>query len=562
MNIFDIATQAGLVYDRTLHSTLSLPYSGFDSIKIAQNDIATADVINNAFSKLYTNYLQLYRFTNIASNVIPISAVSFVNSPVQGDIVAITGVLNASVSPNYYVFFASTGTDIIALTADIAFTSVNIVASINTTASFSNISFVDVRKLIVDLPNNTLFVLDREANLIHKYNISGFTTNDRILKNKFVYLKSMGGIGGYDDSNFFNSPESFALSNSYLYIIDSGNSCIKVFDSEFNWVTTYRLFRDFYHNYPIDIATDNNNFYILTENSKLLTYTNTFVESTITDLPVLSGSGEIYESIVTSNSDSEIFYLISNTNVYKKFYTDITGLIGYYLFYRYGIDINNNVDQTIKAFATVASNETRDKNIVFSTINDTNTLGLYDDSINLVSNLVTDQFDIYSLSSINIGYDEYVQNWVFNKSIAKMIVNHIRLRNLIISRFLYEPDDAGTILLQGQRYLTPYELSTITYDQSITNFIGCNEIFQNNIINRELESIYTLQTSILDLLKADVQYAPNIEKPVVLGIESAEHAIIGGTAYSGVSGISATIQLSGNYVVAQQVALSAQPIVA
>jgi hypothetical protein len=80
MNIANIASQFGTIYDRTLHTTLTLPYSGFESIAIAQNDVVTASVINAAFSKLYNNFIQLYRYSNIASDVIPISSIGFIGS--------------------------------------------------------------------------------------------------------------------------------------------------------------------------------------------------------------------------------------------------------------------------------------------------------------------------------------------------------------------------------------------------------------------------------------------------------------------------------------------------
>ena len=80
MNIANVASQVGTIYDRTLHTALTLPYSRFEEIAIAQNDIATASVINSALEKLYANYIQLYRYSNVASNVIPISSIAFIGA--------------------------------------------------------------------------------------------------------------------------------------------------------------------------------------------------------------------------------------------------------------------------------------------------------------------------------------------------------------------------------------------------------------------------------------------------------------------------------------------------
>jgi hypothetical protein len=110
------------------------------------------------------------------------------------------------------------------------------------------------------------------------------------------------------------------------------------------------------------------------------------------------------------------------------------------------------------------------------------------------------------LDSITIDKEEYLQNWVINKSISKLLMNHMRLRDNISSKFLYDQTTiAGDTLLAGTRYLLPNEITSIQFNQDITNFIGANEIFQNNIINRPFENILNIQTNLLSALAADVR---------------------------------------------------------
>ena len=266
----------------------------------------------------------------------------------------------------------------------------------------------------------------------------------------------------------------------------------------------------FNNNYPIDISADGiGNIYVLT-NNMLIGYNSTFTSSTATTLPVLPDD-EYYQSITTSTTNADIFYLVTNKNVYKKFYSSIQDTIGSYLFYRFNV-----VSENIKAFTSVINTQGNDNNVIFSTYNNAGKFGVYFDNINLDTVLVTDNFDVYPLSSLQINTDEYVQNWVFNKSLAKLIINHTRLRNLIYSKFLYEPDANRTLIFQGTRYLTPTEVNNVTFDQDMVNFIGCNEIFQNTILNRCLKVIFDAQVSIFNTLQLDVRVAPDLNIPIYI----------------------------------------------
>jgi hypothetical protein len=95
---------------------------------------------------------------------------------------------------------------------------------------------------------------------------------------------------------------------------------------------------------------------------------------------------------------------------------------------------------------------------------------------------------------------------VFNKTISKLLINHMRLRDSIDCKLLYKKDTtSGDLILTDIRYSLPDETKTIYFDQDITRFIGLNEIFQNNIVNRPFEYIYDIQVKLLDILKAEIQ---------------------------------------------------------
>jgi hypothetical protein len=476
--------------------------------------VTTAQIESASFN-VYTPTTTLKWYTtsdfSSSSQFLPLATTQYAN---LDNIITTAGRINSSVSPNKYVVFASTGTDIIALTGDVDLNNVSVALSTNTVADFSEVYFAGIKKLVLDPNTNYLYALDRVSSLIHCFDATGFLTDDNILANKLVYIKSMGGVGDYDAAHLFNNPESLTIFNSNLYVLDSGNSCIKQYDTKLNWITTHRLFRDFSNNYPIDLTTNiNGDIYVLTDTNKILQYkNNNFNAGIVNTLNTLSDN-ERYQSITTSIADQHIFYLTTNLNVYKKFFSSINDTIGKYLFYRFNVAS----EETIKCFTSfINSVDGSDTNLVFSTYNGSGKFGLYYDNINLDSVLVTKNFDVYPLSAIQTNADEYLQNWVFNKSISKLMINHTRFRNLVYSRFLYEPDSTGTVVYQGTRYMRPEELLSVTFDLYMENFIGCNEIFQNIIVNRSLKAIFDAQVSIFNMLQLDVQLHPDLNIPVYI----------------------------------------------
>ena len=536
MNIIDVISQEGLIYDRHLNTTLALPYSGFDTIAIAQNELATADTINMALNKLYSNFSYLYKSCRLASNLIPLSSVGFIGTLVPGEdlqwhtaspllstsqftqlgdgldnVQVITGGINSAL--NQYVFFASSGPDIIALRGDTQLNSISVVLSTVHTGIGSNVNFSNISSFYLDVPNNNLFVCDMGTNTIHKYKVNGLFTDTTILQNVLIYERSIGGLGGYDDHLLFNDPTDIYVFQSFLYVLDSKNACIKKYDSNLNWINTYRLFRDFANVTPISLMFEplSGDAYVLTDTNTIFRYDPEFSVKTDIILPSLSANGEYYQSVIPSATNSNIFYLTTNKNVFKRFITDPTYAVGPYLFYVYNV----NTQEDIKSIISFA-NGGNDNNLLFSTASARGLFSLYSDSLNLKDILATNSFDIYAPDEVAYGYDEYIQNWVFNKYFARIVTNHIRLRDQIIGKFLYTEDNNHNVVFNGIRYTQPAELTTVSFSQDITSFIGCNEILQNAIVNRALKAIFDIQVSLYNLLQADVVLNNDPNAPVYL----------------------------------------------
>ena len=121
--------------------------------------------------------------------------------------------------------------------------------------------------------------------------------------------------------------------------------------------------------------------------------------------------------------------------------------------------------QTISAFASIPDG-INDRNLIVSKNPATNAqiIGAFYDNINLYDNLSIPSFDIYNMDDIKIAPEEYVQSWVLNKSLAKLIANHLRFIGQLIGKFQFKFDSRGNSIFQFTRYLTAAEKARLTSD--------------------------------------------------------------------------------------------------
>jgi len=565
MNIEDTFNQSGLLYDRYLGDNLQLPYSETD-IKIAPNDTVTADLINLKLSNLYQNFLYLYKNTKMASTLVPISALA--TAGVSANDTKFTwyrGLSTSQFQPfeslgntlsaldnfkeifalqnadlEQYTLLCTTGTELYAINSNNAETSLAIALSTldYNTERITDKFFVDINSFALG-PDNQLLLLDRGSNLLYKYDASGFLTNDNIAANRLFFKKFIGGYGDIQAKLKFNSPESVCMSNDFIYVLDSGNSCIKKYDKYLNWQYTYTLQRDFLSSYPFKLKVDSDsNFYVLTDDMFIFKYDNDFQNRYVISLSSIQVNGEVFKDMVFSSYDPNIFYVVTDQNVYKKFTSKPDDTTGKYLFYLH--KFNNT--QTLKAFVSLKATD-GDNNILYSKNNNTAIFTSFYDNANLYDILTIPDFDVYDLEEIKLKEQENVQSWVLNKTFSKMILNHMRLRDQIIGKFVYILDARGNLVFNFNRYLTETEKDTINYQSNITSFVGKNEIIQNSVLNRCLVTVHKFQASILEVLREELK--KELNKLVLLGAYNNVDTLadLRSLPLSSLQGITNTIQV-------------------
>jgi hypothetical protein len=527
----------GLIYDRYLGIDVDLPYT-FEDIKIQPNDTATYSVLNIKFKHLYDNFLYLFKNCKLASNVIPISATAIAGVsassnkftwqrnlstsqfiPIYND-PALVGMdhtnamlLVKNADKDQYSAFTTDGSRIRVFNFDSygsyitnSFTQTEVDAGYG--VYYTNITAFAVA-------NDYLYVLDSKLNRLAKYDASGFTTGNNVTENRLYYVDSVGNYGNFVSKTEFHNPRSLVAYKDNLFVLDSGNSCIKKYDLNLNWVQTYRLYVDFLSAYPVDLNADiNGNLYVITENKKIYIYNNDISNKSVLDLTSILEYDERPLKVVFSQSDTNVFYLLTNKNVFKKLVNQPINTVGKYLLYLFKYDVPAD---RFTSFATAPSlYGTSDHNLVFSVSGNTGKMGYFYDNLNLFDILAVNDFDIYTFDDMAFNKEEYIQNWIFNKNLSKLIINHMRLRDQIIGKYIAARDIKGNITFRGTRYLLPDELDDIFFEQDITYYIGANEIFANNIVNRALRKIYDIQVKILNILRAEVTNYPNVDQVITL----------------------------------------------
>lgn len=583
---------SGYERDRVLDSlkkpALNLPYT-VEDITISHNDFAVADVYNDSIKKLYSNYLYLIANAEILSNTAPtssadnyitvqnsgiavLSAVS-IDPNASGSTTNITGTFSLSNLQETHFTLKTDETDKFVLfnySPDQSFVveSDTNITNITTLLSSNEVEFNKTFKfkniVSVDIIDNFLFVLDKDANTAFKFDISGLITDDPALKKTSAadlthpgryLLKTIGGEGISQTKNKLSRPESLSIYKDRIYILDNGHTSLKVFDLNFNFIqeiSSPNLF-----NNPntgelvsivVDQYSDTNELifgYILSSKGKILEYN--VEENTLsqpqnlfnfydTRLYTLSGldEGNSFKKIVNSKSQKNILYICNNGKIYKYYKSNLNQYLGVLNLSggNTGIKISGiEGDQQIMSFDTALYNgidyiavttkvnsPTNNKNLISTYIyqDEHTTTKLYSE------NLYTNYF---TLSDILVLPQEVVNNISFNKTTKKIIYNHYSLfENLNKKVYSFYSTDKGSAAVPTLCSVNSHTFTKpSSFEDSNNLYIGVNEPLLTDVINRPLKLLYSQQESLFNLIKEHtLNTDPPSDIPVYLPANTAD----------------------------------------
>lgn len=545
------------VLDKLKTASDNLPWSVND-VTISHNDFAIADVYNNSITKLYENYLFLIANAEIPSTSTPVSAAGKYIAAQTDNSLALSAVgvnpittqsnslsnlqetfiISQTDNTGKLLFFNysndnshvyETNTDITTITGLLSGNEVEF----NKTFKFKNV-------VSVDISDNILFVLDKGANTVFKFDITGLITSDTALKRTSTtdskrpgryLLKTIGGEGTAQTKNKLLRPNSLSVYNNRIYILDNGHNSLKVFDLDFNFI--YEVSNPGAFNNPNDgdlvsIVVDRYSNtsdlvqgYILSSRGKVFKYvigsnsgsiekTSSLYDFYDTRMNILSATdlSTSFRKIVNSKLKKNILYINNKGRIYKYYKTNFKTYISEIDMTGVGLTIGkNNNDQEILSFDTTLHNNK--EYIAVTTINypnkkvsthvfidDHDTIKLYD------SNFYTNYF---SLSNILILPQEVVNNITFNKTTKKLIYNHFSFfENLNKKIYSFYNTTSGLAAYPTLSAIVPHEFSKPTALEENSNlFIGINEPLLTDVINRPIKLLYDQQKALFDLIKEE-----------------------------------------------------------
>ena len=516
-----------ITFDRSISERPVLPHK-LEEVKFKINEFITADSVNEKLNKLNYNNDFLYSRFFLANTDIPVGVTAticvtgsdsnlqffsnftdlstfnfeanYTSQPFDLNlVVGIEAMIDSN--ENNFVIFIPKSTSLVALTGSLINQTVGIGLSTNYTDDTIN-NIVSYEE-IADIASyeNDLFVVDKKARLIYRYDTEGLYIDDPGFDNKRFLLESAGN-SSVNPKLQLGAPSLVTASKDSVFVYDEKNKYIKQLDYNFNVISSKRLFR--FKEQVLSLGY--NNFYnflsiITLFNGKV--YYNRYQNLVLvdrTDLGIILNDDEKILKTLYSENSSDIFYVVTTGSLYKKYLTTITPTVG--IFNDENLQISNPSGK-YTGCALLPSTDNydlmfvgkQDRLIVVKEQNRFNTV-LRDSNI-----------DNYDVDSIAIKKSEYIQANYFNKEMFKVISNLYKLKNQLIGSFLtkYVPPaqhltyqqsiNSITEVFVGTSYLTEYDILQI--DDVNNLYLHENEPVCVGSINRCITYIYNLQANML-----------------------------------------------------------------
>jgi hypothetical protein len=518
----------GILTDRTIGDTLTLPYS-YDDLKIRPNTIIDSQSFNEAIERINKNFLYLVSYSKIPTTNIPINYTDSITIP------TLNNVKDISFTDNIYGHSVGVicNSNTFLLLSAIHPDGAHLTISDNVSATPDGVLFDSIRAVDTDA-NNNAYVLDKTT--IYKYDISGATQDDSSLKNLALSGRNltlvMGGSGFSSDKDKFANPISFSVYNDDIYVIDQPqdylNGFLKIYDTNLNFKSIHNITSDL-KKYPVvDIMPSKQGIFVLTLSGHILEYDNdiNLVQVHKPNDKIAASGNETYIKLESSKQNDNIFYVLTNLNVFKKYKSKPSKTISRF---SYASAYTSYNDERIKDYLSISiklsgTNDEvfiADQNLAWDVTVLSTGIDRFIENEGYQDAFFNDyQTQIFELSSLYINKDEYVNNFVFNKSFSKILHNHFVLKENARFKFQGTYDIYDALIFDGVKYPLSTELTAVNYATNNNNYLGVNEVLLSETINRPIKEIYDLQSLILKFL--DVRATNTVPiSSVVVGLPSS-----------------------------------------
>jgi hypothetical protein len=571
--------------DRLIGDTISLPNTDSE-IMFQPNDYLNTALLSERLNKLHVNNLFLYTRLFITDNNIPNPRNVVYLAPQSSNDTQLTLFSNFNSSspfkqsanfeqigdikkfvvqpvrdkPNHYALFGVSDTQFVTLTTNKVTTEIIEVTETATKYETSNnqLEF----KLLSDIAINDthVFVTDTDNSVVLKYEVEGYYNNDLALANRRNFIEVIGGEGAKDDFTRFKQPSVITCNNDNVVIYDSKTGSVKVFDTDFNYVTHLKgiaYTREKVVNMKFNNLTTL--LYCLTQSEEVLRLYIYDSEFNLQESVILEETLEVEEhvnNIAFSYNDSNLWYLCTNYYVYKKLVNRPAKIVGRFQTENIFSNIRNvqilDDGEPVNNIWNFTDINWQDANFNWNgldTLLSSSGLGGFEDGItidrfkglyNIPSSgdfdelillsdcrlyfieeqssyrsvLKFDNFENYGVSSFSTVGEEFIQSSTINKELYKVIHDLFLLKNNIVGRFSgYYDNEVPILTKSGYNYnvnflniteqefiddfLTKYDFSSIS--------VGTNEKSILGVLNRVLSQIYKLQNTIFEITQTDFE---------------------------------------------------------
>jgi hypothetical protein len=356
--------------DRDVNEILTLPFNA-DSILFGGNDFLTYNLFLDKLKKLHDNNIFVYTKLFMANNDLPVKLLSggevmdysyacipnsntpkltAVSSLVQSVPFSTSSVESIKELGNIKRFVARLKDDIptdyaVFAITDSGFTTLsgnkNECEILETYSPFieSNENELAFGLLNdITLSNGYAFITDELNSVIYKYDVSGYYNGDLALANKRNLIEILGGDGPQGSKNLFKTPKHITSNESVIIINDSGNNVLKVFDTNFNYITRITSLplskepvaalqiNNFFNTLYVftrDLQSRQLNLYIIDLNCYKILEVHKAVEVPLQNT-------EVINTVEFSKVNTDYYYICTDRNVYKLFVNKPKVLIGRY----------------------------------------------------------------------------------------------------------------------------------------------------------------------------------------------------------------------------------------
>ena len=546
--------------DRFAFDDLNLP-NDRSSVQISLNELVNFTTINTKFRYLHDNLLYLYSKMFVGDTDVP-----YAYDKTAG-ISSLSGNYAWHDTPNNYSFGYSTFASSTSLSAyaefddlkrfvivpfadETGFSIIGITTThligLTSSADFSNISLPLLYTNVIDnfseekcqnLTDITydgyyLYVTDSTINSggqVFKYDIPTYNTGDPAFVGGRFLIRPLGGLGGKRDKNKFKGCGVIGSKPGVIFVADDGNKSIKVYNKDLVWLKTIPLpkgsyeVKDIKHREMTDHMyflarklddTTNTYSYVMFEYDENLKYVTTikFVDDL---LPEIDGE---FHRMVFSEQDSNVFYLITDSTVYKKFFSKPATTFATFtrdkfgqspvfkwnyeaIWWPYDTKLwNTSLVHTPLIFSDLAilsNNQGVDSLFVLG-----NGIVLHFSEQNTYRSILRQPIlPSYNLNKILLEQTENIQSVTINKELYKMYSNIVQLKNNIKGRFSYLYDGYGDLNFRNYLYFVEDEIEKLNVEINLNTRVNDNELIQAGTMNKLLMQVYDLHETLLELTK-------------------------------------------------------------